>query len=228
MRRSRRIWVSTRPATAAVMRGVMPRPALTIARKAASIESAPACCLISAGRAVGDDPAVAHQQQPVAPLGLVHDVAGDEHRGPVVGEVVEEGPEVLAQDRVETDRGLIEHQQVRAAEEGDGEAGPAALTAAELPDHLVVVAAQVDRLDDAVHLVLVDAEDAGEEAEVLGDREVVVHAGRLGDVADPVPQRPAAGLLAEDADRPGCRLLDADQAAHQRGLAAARWGRAGR
>ena len=34
-----------------------------------------------------------------------------------------------------------------------------------------------------------DAEDPGEEAEVLGDGEVVVHAGLLGDVADPVAQR---------------------------------------
>ena len=43
------------------------------------------------------------------------------------------------------------------------------------------------------------AEHPGEEAEVLGDAQVVVHAGGLGDVADPVPQRPAAGRLPEDA-----------------------------
>ena len=46
-------------------------------------------------------------------------------------------------------------------------------------------------------LVAVGAEHPGEVAEVLRDGEVVVDAGGLGDVADPVAQRPAAGRLAE-------------------------------
>ena len=72
---------------------------------------------------------------------------------PGVGEPVEERPEVLAQDRVEADRGLVEHQQVGAAEQRDREAGPAALAAAEPADDLVAVRRQVDGLDDPVDLL---------------------------------------------------------------------------
>ena len=101
------------------------------------MSSAPARCLIASGVSVGDDRAVAHQQQPVAALGLVHHVAGDEHRGAGVGEPVEQRPEVAAQHRVEPDGRLVEDEQVRAAEQRDGEAGPRALAAAEPADHLV-------------------------------------------------------------------------------------------
>ena len=73
--------------------------------------------------AVGDDPALAHQQQPVAPLGLVHHVAGDEDDLAGVGEAMEERPQVAAQDGIEADGGLVEDEHVGVAEEGDGEAG---------------------------------------------------------------------------------------------------------
>ena len=71
---------------------------------------------------------------------------------PAVGEPVEQRPEVLAQDRVEADRRLVEHQQVGRAEQRDGEAGPAALAAAEPADDLVAVVGEVDRVDDPVDL----------------------------------------------------------------------------
>ena len=172
--------------------------------------------------AVGDDPALAHQQQPVAALGLVHHVARDEDGRAALREVVEERPEVLAQDRVEPDRGLVEHQQVGLSQQGHGQAGAAALAAAEPADHLPLVAAEVDCVDDPGDLFVTDTEHAGEEPEVLDDGEVVVHAGRLGDVADPVAQRPAAGRLPEDGHAAAGDALHADQAPHQRRLAAPR------
>src|SRR5690349_22006874 len=46
---------------------------------------------------VGDDRALAHQQQPVAALGLVHHVAGHEDRRTGRGERVEGAPELLAE-----------------------------------------------------------------------------------------------------------------------------------
>ena len=119
VRWSRRSWVSTRPATARVIRaGHAARPcrvlASTSARNAVSMSSAPVRSQDPGGRVVGDDRALAHEQQPVAALGLVHDVAGDEHRGAGVGEPVEQRPQVAAQHRVEADGRLVEHEQVGA------------------------------------------------------------------------------------------------------------------
>ena len=88
-------------------------------------------------------------------------------------------------------------------------------------DRRAGVGAEVDRVDRLVHLGVRAAEHAGEEAQVLGDREVVVHAGCLGDVADPPAQRCAARGLAEHAHVAARDLLDADDRAEQRGLAAA-------
>ena len=51
-------------------------------RNACSTSSAPVAARSVGGRVVGEDPALAHQQQPVAAVGLVHDVAGDEQRRP--------------------------------------------------------------------------------------------------------------------------------------------------
>ena len=59
--------------------------------------------------------------------------------------------------------------------------------------HDVPLLAEVDGLDAALDLVGREAEHPGEEAQVLGDGEVVVDAGRLGDVADPVAEHPTAG-----------------------------------
>ena len=58
---------------------------------------------------------------------------------PRVRQPVEERPQVPAQHRVEADGRLVEDQQVGVAEQGDGEAGAAALAAAEVADHLVAV-----------------------------------------------------------------------------------------
>ncbi len=172
------------------------------------------------GRAVGDDPALAHQQQPVTPLRLVHDVAGDEDGAARVRQAVEELPQVAAQHRVQAHRRLVEYEQVGVAEQGDSEAGTAALASREAPDHLVAVVTEGHRVDGLADRGAADAEDAGEEGEVLRDREVVVDAGGLGDVADPGPQRRAARGLAQHLDRSRADLLRADEAPHQRGLAA--------
>ena len=65
-----------------------------------------------------------------------------------------------------------------------------------------------------------DAVEAGEIARVLAHGEIGVDAGRLGHVPHPAAQVARAGRLAEHLDRAGADLLDADDAAHQCGLAA--------
>ncbi len=58
----------------------------------------------------------------MAALGLVHHVRGDEEGGAaLLGEAVEELPEVAAEYGVQADGGFVEDQQLGRAEEGDGE-----------------------------------------------------------------------------------------------------------
>lgn len=69
----------------------------------------------------------------MAALGLVHDVGGDEERGAAFGgEGVEQLPQVAAQDRVEADGRFVQDEQVRGAEQGDGEGDTGALAAGEV------------------------------------------------------------------------------------------------
>ena len=167
-------------------------------------------------------PALAHEEQPVAALGLVHHVAGDDEAAAVGGELVEEPPQVAPQHRVEADGGLVEHQHLGAGQQGDGEGDPAALAAREGVDDPVGLAGEVDLREAAAYVVGAGAEHPGEEAQVLGHRQVAVHAGRLGDVADAPAQRCRPGRVAQDRDLSPGDLLDTDERAHQRGLAAAR------
>ena len=106
------------------------------------------------GRAVGDDRALAHQQQPVAAVGLVHHVAGDQQRGAVGGEVVEESPEVAPQQRVEPDRRLVEHEQLRFAQQGTGERDAGALAAGEPADDVAARGRRAHRLEGRVAAAL--------------------------------------------------------------------------
>ena len=161
----------------------------TRARNACSMSSVQVLSQQSVRGVVGDQPALAHQQQPVAAGGLVHHVAGDQHRGAGLGEPVEGLPQLDAQHRVEADGGLVEDQQRRFAEQRDGQRDPASAgrrrAGRRCWSRWLV---EGDGLDALVDPVGADAEDPGEEAEVLGDGEVVVHAGLLGDVADLVAQ----------------------------------------
>ena len=206
VRWSRRSWVSTRVAhrqgrpRVSVHAALPPRS--TRLRNACSMSSVPVCRSSSAGAVVGDDPALAHQQQPVAAGGLVHHVAGDEHAGAVLGEPVEGAPQVhRAAPGPGPTVGSSSTSSVGLAEQGDGERDPRALAAGELgrrsgpagPPRSTV--ADAPRRRGPRH-----PEDPGEEGQVLGHGEVVVHARLLGDVADPVAQGRRAGRCPEHLD----------------------------
>ena len=176
-------------------------------------------------RVVGEEPAGAHEQQPVAAARLVHDVAGHEQRDAVVREPAEDRPQVAAQDGVEAHGRLVEHEQLGRPDQGRGERDARALAAGELVDPHLGVVAEHDLGDHPLHLgvevAAADADDGREVPQVLGDRQVVVDAGLLGDVADPAPQRRAAGRQAEDLDVAALDDLDTDDRPHERGLATA-------
>ena len=84
-------------------------------------------------------------------IGLVHDVARDEQRRAAPGESMAELPEVAAQDRVEPDRRLVEHEQVGLAEQRSGKRDPCALAAGEAVEHTVAEFLERDVRDSALH-----------------------------------------------------------------------------
>ncbi len=80
---------------------------------------------------------LAHQEELLAPGGFVHDVTGDQQGDAGRGEVVEQRPELVAQLGVGADSRLVEHQELRGAEQRDGEVRTAALPAGKAADHSV-------------------------------------------------------------------------------------------
>ena len=91
----------------------------------------------------------------------------------------------------------------------------------EVADELVLRLGETDVGDRPVGVGRAFAVERGEVAGVLLDREVRIHAGRLGQVAHLVAQRLGAGRVAEHGDGAAHDLLHADDRAHQGGLAAA-------
>ena len=210
-------------ATAAVIRGLMPPPPLD-QREERRLHVRRTRAAPGARRGVvGEQRAVAHQQQPVAALGLVHHVAGDQHRGArrrraggtsPTGRAAAPGRGRPSARRAPAARGCrAARPRARPGSAGRRRAG-------RPPGR-----GRRPRSTASMHRSASargDAEHPGEEAEVLGDGQVVVDAGRLGDVADPVAQPLVAGRQAEHLDRAAGDDLHPDDRAHQRGLAAAR------
>ncbi len=169
----------------------------------------------------GDQRTLPEQEQVVAPLGLVHHVARDEQRRPLVGEPMEELPEVAAEQRVEPDRRLVQHEQLGVGEERDRERDAGPLAARQPRDDPASLRAERDGIDHLVAAGGPEPVEPAEVAKVLADREVGVDRRRLGHVADPAPQRGRPGRLAEHGHVTARNLLDADDGAQERRLAAA-------
>jgi len=148
-------------------------------------------------------------------------VARDEERLPFCRKPLEEPPQVTAQDRVQTDGGLVEDEELRFADQGAGEGGPGTLSAREVAGDGAGVAREVDLGEGAVDGIGRGAEHPGEVADVVPDGEVVVEARRLGHVADRATERRRAGWPAEDGHRAAGDDLDTDDRPDQRRLARA-------
>src|SRR3989304_5523489 len=69
------------------------------------------------GSSPGDQPSLAHNPQPVAPLGLVHGVAGDDNRYALAVQPAEVVPELDSEHGVNADGGLVEQEESRAMEQ---------------------------------------------------------------------------------------------------------------
>ena len=170
----------------------------------------------------GDDPALAHQDQVVAAVGLVHHVTRHQQGRTGVGECMKTVPQVCPQDRIEADGGLVEDEQCRRTDQRAGDRHP---TDADRRTGRRVLrvrsSVRPDRVERAAHAGPVVVE-VGEVRNVLLDGQVGVHRRGLRDVADQMSQRRGPGRPVEDRHRAGFDLLGPDDGAHQGGLAAAR------
>jgi len=82
-------------------------------------------CHQGRGRVAGQHGAGVHQRDPVASQGLVHEVGRDEDRHVLpTREVDEQFPELVAGDRIDARRGLVEDQHLRGVDHGNGERKP--------------------------------------------------------------------------------------------------------
>ena len=91
--------------------------------------------------------AFAHQQQVATVIGLIHHVARDDERGSGARQRVELLPQVDAQDGVQADRRLVEHQQFGVADECGGQRYPGALSAGQVAAQRCSMILEADRVD---------------------------------------------------------------------------------
>src|SRR5581483_4778720 len=152
-----------------------------------------------------DDRALAEDGDAVGELlRLVEVVRGQQDRLPERPQGADHVPGRAPRSGVEARRRLVEEEHLGIADQPEPEVEAPPLAAGERPYPRVPLLGEADELD---HLVRVARPlvVAGEQIEVLGDAQVLVHRTRLEDDADTLPPvAPGAlGVLAEDGDRAG-------------------------
>ena len=225
MRRSRLSWSSTRRATASVIERFMPHrlprpgPGTPTRRRVVPVRSSSAAG-VSSAISPPSRISSSRSHRSASSITWLDTISA----APAAGELVERVPQLAAQHRVEPDGRLVEHQHLRAcvssatASDTRDRCPPDSCPASESessPRPTVSARALRSRRRPT-------PSTEAKNSQVLPDRQVGVDARRLGDVADPAPQRGAAGRLAEHRDRAALDDLHADDAAHQRRLAASR------
>ena len=148
-------------------------------------------------------------------------MAGDQEGGAALGQGVEGGPQLLAGDRVQADGGLIHDEQVRIGHERAGQAHTPGLATGVGGHGPVRQGGEPDNVEDLVQVAGPAAGQGGEVAQVLAGRQVGVDGLILGDVTNPTAHGAGARCVPEDLDLSAV-ALDADDGAHEGGLAAAR------
>jgi hypothetical protein len=98
---------------------------------------------------------------------LIHDVARYQERGALLREPPEQLPELGPQDRILTDRRLVEDQELRPTQQRGREGYSSALAARQVCDGAVRVLRQVDSGDLRIHLPARDPQHPREVRQVL-------------------------------------------------------------
>ena len=132
-----------------------------------------------AGAALGDDPPVVHDDEPVAQLlGLVHVVGRDDERDALALEPEQPVPQHVPRLRVEAGGRLVEQQHLGVVHEAARDGEPALHPAGQRLDPVVAPLGELGELEQLVgpraHLVAGEPEEPPVDPEVLLDGEVLV------------------------------------------------------
>ena len=182
-----------------------------------------------ARRALGDDPALVHDDEPVAQLlGLVHVVRGEHQRDAALLEPEQPVPQHVPGLRVEAGGRLVEQHEVGLVDQRAGDREPPLHAAGQRLD-LVVARGRSSCTKSSSSsarariTALRQAEVAAVDEQVLPDGELEVEGVLLRDDAEPAADRRAVGgrVQAEDAQLAGGGRGDAADHPHGRGLARA-------
>ena len=132
--------------------------------------------------------AVGEEADGGAAFGFVHVMGGDEDGRAVVGEFVEEIPDLLTVDGIEAGGWFVEEEDGWLVEEGGGDGEELFEATGEGAGEGESMGGEIDgfeeELDAGRDLGRGDAVSGGEEAEIFEDGEIVIEAKFLGDVAE--------------------------------------------
>ena len=155
------------------------------------------------GRPFRDDPAVADHRDLVGQvLRLVHVVRSQQHRLAERHQALDDLPRLVPGRGIEPGGGLVQEQQVRVADQGDGDVQPPLLSAGQLQHPGVPLALQAHEIDHVAHRPRPRIVP-GVHRDGLCHGEVPVHAAGLQhdpDLALQLPPLPC-GIIAEDLHR---------------------------
>lgn len=155
-------------------------------------------------------------------IGLVHDVTRNEQCRSAPGKLVKLLPQVHPQDGVKADRGFVQHEHFRCRHQCAGKRYASPLTTGQIAAQGGPMVVEAYSGHGLVRGGGVHAVKRAEVSDVVDDAQIVVDGCRLRHVPDALAQRSRAGRLPEHRDAAPGDELRSDDAAHQRGLAAAR------
>ena len=177
-------------------------------------------------RALGDDPGLVHDHQPVAQLlGLVHVVGGEDQRHTLLFEPEQSIPQHVPRLRVETGGRLVEQQHLRLVDQAAGDGEPALHAAGQRVDLGVAPVAELHEVEQLLGPLpdnrLGQPEVAPVDQQVFPDGQLHVQRVLLRDHAEPAPDPGAVGgrIQTEDPQRAGGDRGDAADHPHRAALA---------
>ena len=144
-------------------------------------------------RPLGEQLSVGDIGEAMAALGFVHVMRGDEHGQALRGQAMDFFPEIAARLRIDACCRFVEKEEFRPVDKAGGERETLFPPAGKLPGELGFASFKPKtlqhlryRLGGVRHFV-----DVGDEAQIFGQREILVEAEPLGHVADPPLDRVA-------------------------------------
>ena len=152
--------------------------------KASSRVAAPRASDQSCRRIGGQDMPGIHQRYPIAALRLVHEVRGNENRHFLIARQIDQDfPEPVAGQRIDSRCRLVEDQDLRLVNDGDGQRYPLSNPQRQIEGPLIEIVLEAKAIhqlrDPGVRLLRRYMEQVGMKIEVLLHREFGVERERL-------------------------------------------------